>query len=71
MVLHDSETEGSVRRILAETCGPAAGDVLVLHLPVLVPLAEATFRKALYKRLSELEAEPRPVARADKTGCPC
>jgi hypothetical protein len=66
MVLYDSKTEDGARRILAETCGPAAGDVLVLHLPRLVPLAEPTFRKALWKRLSELEAEPRPVAHAGK-----
>jgi hypothetical protein len=65
-VLYDSETEDSVRQVLAEKCGPAACDVLVLHLPWLVPLAETTFRKALRKRLSELEDEPRPVAQAGK-----
>jgi hypothetical protein len=55
-----------VRQILAETRGPAARDILVLHLPWLVPVAETTLRKALWKRLSELKAEPRPVEQAGK-----
>lgn len=65
-VLYDSKTEDSARQILAETCGLAARDILFLHLPGHVPLAESTFRKALRKRLSELVAEPRPVTRADE-----
>jgi hypothetical protein len=65
-VLHDDETEDSVRQVLAEKCGAAAPDILVLHLPSFIPFAEAMFREALRKRLSALEAEPRLVAEAGK-----
>jgi hypothetical protein len=77
MVLYDSETEDRVRQILAETCGPAARDILVLRvetgphlhlkpLPWFVSANETTLRKALRKRLSKLKAEPRPAEQTVK-----
>jgi hypothetical protein len=63
MVLYDGKTEDSARQILAEMCGPTAGEVFFLRLPSLVPLAERMFREALRLQLSELEAESRPANR--------
>jgi hypothetical protein len=66
MVLYDFETENGVRQILAKMCGPAVGDVCILRLSEFIPPAERMLREALWRRLSELKAEPRSLAQSGK-----